>query len=123
MIYKLNLETEQDKLRSDQFFESIKHIEQETNKFRNTYIKECNEKDELKNGYSKLDEMYKKQASEISMLKHESQEKELELKALSEKEEQQMKERSELSKIEIINEDVIRSLKTEIEELREKNAN
>jgi len=35
MIFKLTLETDQDKLRSEQFFESIKHIEQETNKFRN----------------------------------------------------------------------------------------
>lgn len=50
MIFKLELETQQEHARSEQFFENIKHIEQETNKFRNNYIKECNEKDELKNG-------------------------------------------------------------------------
>lgn len=50
MIFKLDLETQQEQSRSDQFFESIKQIEQETNKFRNNYIKECNEKDELKGG-------------------------------------------------------------------------
>lgn len=35
MIYKLEVETQQEQLTSDQFFESIKQIEQETNKFRN----------------------------------------------------------------------------------------
>jgi len=123
MIFKLTLETDQDKQRSDQFFESIKHIEQETNKFRNHYIKECNEKDELKNGYSKLDEQYKKQASEISLLKHESQEKELELTALSEKEQHVLTEQHVLLKTESINEEEIRRLQSEIEVLKEKNSN
>lgn len=40
---------------------------------------ECNEKDELKSGYTKLDEQYKKQATDIAKLKHECLEKEKEL--------------------------------------------
>lgn len=35
MIFKLEIETQQEQMRSDQFFESIKQIEQNTNKFRN----------------------------------------------------------------------------------------
>lgn len=101
MIFKLDIETQQEHMRSDQFFENIKHIEQETNKFRNNYIKECNEKDELKGGYSKLDEQYKKQAAEISKLKHEAQEKELQLLELSENEEKLIKQKDKLRKAEI----------------------
>lgn len=40
---------------------------------------ECNEKDELKSGYTKLDDQYKKQATDIAKLKHECLEKEKEL--------------------------------------------
>lgn len=40
---------------------------------------ECNEKDELKSGYTKLDDQYKKQATDIAKLKHECFEKEKEL--------------------------------------------
>jgi len=49
-IYRLEIETGQEKERSDNFFESIKYIEQETNNCRNKYVVECNEKDELKSG-------------------------------------------------------------------------
>lgn len=35
IIYKLDAETEQEKDKSNQFLESIKQIEQETNKYRN----------------------------------------------------------------------------------------
>lgn len=34
-IYRLEIETLQEKERSDRFFESIKYIEQETNTYRN----------------------------------------------------------------------------------------
>jgi len=42
-------------------------------------VVECNEKDELKSGYTKLDDQYKKQATDIAKLKHECLEKEKEL--------------------------------------------
>jgi len=122
MIFKLELETQQEQFRSDQFFESIKHIEQDTNKFRNNYIKECNEKDEFKGDYSKLDEQYKKQAGEISRLKHTSQEKELELQLLSDKEDAKLKERAKLVKTEADNNDRIAFLNQEISKLKEKSS-
>lgn len=50
MINKLDQETVQEKIKSEEFHKDILAIEQETNKNRNLYIKECNEKDELKNG-------------------------------------------------------------------------
>jgi len=91
LIYRLEIETEQEKDRSDNFFESIKHIEQDTNKFRNAYIKECNEKDELKGGYSKLDEQYKNQAIEIAKLKHKCLENEKKLDYMNNSESEEEK--------------------------------
>jgi len=123
MIFKLELETQQEQFRSDQFFASIKQIEQDTNKFRNNYIKEVNEKDEFKGDYSKLDEQYKKQAGEISRLKHLAQEKELELQILSEKEDAKLKEREKLRKTEVEYDEQIRNLRDNIGRLTEKSSN
>lgn len=85
-----------------------------TNTHRNTYIKECNEKDELKHQYSKLDEQYKKQAADIARLMHECMEKELVLKDLSDKEETMLKDVKELSDKDEKNNIKINKIKEEI---------
>lgn len=119
-INKLKIETEQEHDNSNEYFENIKRIETTTNAHRNTYIKECNEKDELKHQYSKLDDQYKKQATEIARLMHDTQEKELVLKSLSEKEEVMIKDLNTLKINDDKNEIKIGKIKEEIELLKEK---
>jgi septal ring factor EnvC (AmiA/AmiB activator) len=59
---------------------------------------ECNEKDELKSGYSKLDEQYKKQATDIAKLKHECLEKEKELDEMNNTESKEEQLHNQLDK-------------------------
>eukprot|EP00801_Mesodinium_rubrum_P002545 Mrub_02545.p1 GENE.Mrub_02545~~Mrub_02545.p1 ORF type:complete len:514 (+),score=167.39 Mrub_02545:152-1543(+) len=119
-INKLKIETEQEQEKSNEYFENIKRIETMTNAHRNTYIKECNEKDELKHQYSKLDEQYKKQATEIARLMHDCMEKELVLRELSDKEEVMERDVKELVEKENKNKTKIHKIKEEINLLVEK---
>jgi len=77
----------------------------------------------LKGFYSKLDEQYKKQAVEISDLKHKSQELDLELKILSEKEDKLLKDKEDLKDKNESYEKEIAEKKDRIKQLKIKNEN